>query len=158
MATDPIPEPLTNQEVTETKRPRLSTETSPLTADVREMPPALPPTDGRPATSTTVDLMKGKASEVAEQAQQKAARIKDKVSEVAGQAQQSVAETYDRAKEGAARTYEQASRKTADFVWTARSRAKQVMHDYPFHVIAGAAAVGFMAGVALRIWRSNRYE
>ncbi len=37
----------------------------------------------------------------------------------------------------------------------ARNRAAQLAHDYPLHVIAAVAGLGFILGVALRIWRSR---
>jgi ElaB/YqjD/DUF883 family membrane-anchored ribosome-binding protein len=109
-------------------------------------------------TSGKADRIKSRVSDAAQQAQQAVVEMKNRASEVADQAQQKVAETYDKAKASAARGYEQASRRTAEFARTTRIRSRQIMHDYPFHVIAGAAVVGFLAGVALRIWRSNRYE
>jgi len=30
--------------------------------------------------------------------------------------------------------------------------------EYPLHLLAAVAGLGFVAGVLLRIWRSNRYE
>lgn len=155
MATDPVPEPLTNQEVNEENRPAFPVAGSSPPTYAGEMPPALPPVDG---TSGKVDQIKSRVSDAAQQAQQTVVEMKNRASDVADQAQQKVAETYDKAKASAARGYEQASRRTAEFARTARIRSRQIMHDYPFHVIAGAAGVGFLAGVALRIWRSNRYE
>jgi len=37
-----------------------------------------------------------------------------------------------------------------------RRRAREVAHDYPVHVALAAGAAGFLLGVGLRIWRSNR--
>jgi hypothetical protein len=37
-----------------------------------------------------------------------------------------------------------------------RRRAGEVAHDYPIHVALAAGAAGFLLGVGLRIWRSNR--
>jgi len=158
MATDPVPEPLTNQEVREENRAGFPVVTSSASGDIRQMPPALPPADGQPSTSSKMDEIKSRVSDVADRAQQTASQIKDRVSDAAGQAQKTAAETYEKAKDGAARTYEQASRRTAEIARTARARSRQLMHDYPFHVIAGAATFGFVLGVALRIWRSSRYE
>ena len=38
----------------------------------------------------------------------------------------------------------------------ARARAEYVSREYPFQIIAGVAATAFVAGIALRVWRSNR--
>lgn len=37
-----------------------------------------------------------------------------------------------------------------------RRKADEVAHDYPVHVALAAGAAGFLIGVSLRIWRSNR--
>ena len=36
----------------------------------------------------------------------------------------------------------------------ARNRAQRLAHDYPLHTILGAAGIGFIIGVGLRIWRN----
>jgi ElaB/YqjD/DUF883 family membrane-anchored ribosome-binding protein len=61
------------------------------------------------------------------------------------------------------RTQKQAASKAADLKETARERAQAARtvaayyaREYPLHVIAGAAGVGFILGIALRIWRSPR--
>jgi ElaB/YqjD/DUF883 family membrane-anchored ribosome-binding protein len=40
--------------------------------------------------------------------------------------------------------------------YRARLRANQTVREYPVHVALAAGAVGFLAGVALRIRRANR--
>jgi ElaB/YqjD/DUF883 family membrane-anchored ribosome-binding protein len=40
--------------------------------------------------------------------------------------------------------------------YRARIRANQMTRDYPLHVVLGAGILGFLLGVGLRIWRSNR--
>ena len=70
MATDPIPEPLTNQQVKEENRPGYPVAgSSALSPDVRVMPPALPPADGKPGASSRVEQIKSRVSDVADQAQ-----------------------------------------------------------------------------------------
>lgn len=177
MATDPVPEPLTNQEVREENEARFeNTATTASARNIAEMPPALPPAEqnrrlneaaakiGRTAGRTTASVreLPRRASDVTEETKATGAskmdELRDRVSQAADQAQQRVSEAYDRAKTQATRTYNQARRQTADTFVAARSRARHVMHEYPFHVIATAAAIGLVAGVLLRIWRSSRYE
>jgi hypothetical protein len=38
----------------------------------------------------------------------------------------------------------------------AQERARLVAREYPLHVLAGVAALAFVAGFALRIWRGSR--
>lgn len=40
--------------------------------------------------------------------------------------------------------------------YRARLRANQVVREYPLHVVLTAGVVGFLLGVGIRIWRSNR--
>ena len=39
--------------------------------------------------------------------------------------------------------------------YRARFGINQVVREYPLHVVLAAGAVGFLAGVGLRVWRSN---
>lgn len=176
MATDPVPEPLANQKVREEQQTRVAGSASTSLGDITEMPPALPPAEqnrklneaaagiGRAAGKTTATIreLPRRTDEVASETRSSASatveEIKDRVSQAADQAQQSVSDAYDRARAQAARSYDQARRQTADTIHSARLRIRHVMHEYPFHVIATAAVIGFVAGVALRIWRSSRYE
>jgi hypothetical protein len=38
----------------------------------------------------------------------------------------------------------------------AQERARYIASEYPLHVVAGVAAVAFLAGFGLRIWRGSR--
>jgi ElaB/YqjD/DUF883 family membrane-anchored ribosome-binding protein len=38
----------------------------------------------------------------------------------------------------------------------ARTRTKDVIRDYPVHVVVVAGVAGFLLGVAVRAWRANR--
>ncbi len=61
-----------------------------------------------------------------------------------------------RVQENAASTAQDWKETARDKAEQARSRAAQLAHDYPLHVIAGVAGLGFILGVTLRIWRSTR--
>jgi ElaB/YqjD/DUF883 family membrane-anchored ribosome-binding protein len=37
----------------------------------------------------------------------------------------------------------------------ARSRMRQIVDEYPVHVVAAAAGAAFLAGLLLRIWRDS---
>src|SRR5512146_2173310 len=61
------------------------------------------------------------------------------------------------------RTSQDASAAAAEWKQTAqhkvsqaRHRAEYLAHEYPIHVIVGAAVTAFVIGFALRVWRSNR--
>jgi ElaB/YqjD/DUF883 family membrane-anchored ribosome-binding protein len=177
MATDPVPEPLTNQELSDEARREFHSEAR-VPAVTAEMPPALPPAE-RDANTRLKEVAAqtgrttGKAvaavreiprrtqdatSQAQSAAGSKVEDIKARVSDAADQARQTVAETYDKTKQQAAETYEQTRARAADLMQRTRVRSRQIVNDYPLHVIATAAAIGFVAGVILRIWRSSRYE
>lgn len=177
MATDPVPEPLTNQELSDEARRDFHSEVR-VPVVTAELPPALPAAE-RDANTRLKEVAAqtgrttGKAvaavreiprrtQEASNQAQSTAGStvedIKTRVSDAADQARQTVAETYDKTKQQAAETYERTRARASDLMQRARVRSHQIVNDYPLHVIATAAAVGFVAGVILRVWRSNRYE
>jgi len=52
--------------------------------------------------------------------------------------------------------YRESRHKTAHTFNRVRSRVSDVVDERPLEVIAGIAAVAFIAGVLLRIWRSSR--
>ncbi|HEY6348454.1 MAG TPA: hypothetical protein VI636_03490 [Candidatus Angelobacter sp.] len=37
-----------------------------------------------------------------------------------------------------------------------KANARQVLHDYPMHVVLTAGAAGLLLGVGMRIWRANK--
>jgi hypothetical protein len=41
---------------------------------------------------------------------------------------------------------------------TLSRRLRYFADERPLHLLAGIAAASFLAGAALRVWRSNRYE
>ncbi len=61
------------------------------------------------------------------------------------------------------RAQEEAASRAADLKETAQQRAREARtraahysHEYPLHVIAAAAGLGFIVGIVMRIWRSSR--
>lgn len=44
----------------------------------------------------------------------------------------------------------------SDTARNAQERARWIAREYPLHVIAGVAALAFVAGFGLRIWRGSR--
>ncbi|PYX36465.1 MAG: hypothetical protein DMG73_06735 [Acidobacteria bacterium] len=91
-------------------------------------------------------------------AEAKLQEVKQRASQALGQAEESISAAYDQVKIRTADTFQDVKRKSVDAVEKARFRARYLSHEYPLHVIAGAAGIAFLLGVGLRIWRSNRYE
>jgi ElaB/YqjD/DUF883 family membrane-anchored ribosome-binding protein len=77
----------------------------------------------------------------AERAQEWTNAARNKTLELGRQARERTAELGRQAKDGYSR---------------AQVRAKYTMREYPVHVALAVGAVGFLAGVALRIRRANR--
>lgn len=99
--------------------------------------------------SSTTDDLKQRAGETVEQAKQRA-------SEVVQQASNKASEVLDSAKERASAAMDTVRAKASESMQSARNRAAYLKEEYPMQVVMGAAAAGFVLGVALRIWRSNR--
>ncbi len=171
MATDPIPEPLTNQDLREDSNKvdfRRSTATPELppapernaNTRLKEAAAKAGHTAGR--TVAAVREMPRRAQDSATQAESstsaKIEEIKNRASQAADQAREKLTETYDETKQQAAATYRRTRVRAMEFLDRARARSRQIVDDYPLHIIAGAALAGVVVGVLLRIWRSSRYE
>src|SRR5581483_2628407 len=65
--------------------------------------------------------------------------------EIAGLVRDTVEEKYEDVKQSTSRNWDEAA-----------LRVRQLANEYPLHVIAATAALGFAAGALLRIWRSSR--
>ena len=65
-------------------------------------------------------------------------------------------EVKDRIRDAGSEIKDQARERLDDAkerIQQARVHADHVAHEYPLHVMAGAAAVGMLLGIGLRIWR-----
>ena len=71
---------------------------------------------------------------------------------------QRVSAAYDRVQAGITDVYERSRWKSEEVARRARTRARLIVDQYPLHLIAGVAGAAFLAGIFLRVWRSNRYE
>ena len=71
---------------------------------------------------------------------------------------QRVSAAYERVQTSVADAYERGKWKSQQLARTASARARFVVDEYPLHVIAGFAGAAFVAGIVLRVWRSNRDE
>lgn len=93
---------------------------------------------------------------LAEEARARAEHLRTAAAERARQfvqtAREKGAEIAYRAREESRKLRQQAK---SNYAHT-RRRAGEVAHDHPVHVALAAGAAGFLIGVGLRIWRSNR--
>jgi ElaB/YqjD/DUF883 family membrane-anchored ribosome-binding protein len=159
MATEPIPEPLTHQEVNPEReaafpdpklsRPELVNQAAPPLVPDRELPRAPRVEELKQSASQKLDNMKDAAMRAAKNVQKSTSRAVDRTREEAASA-------YSQTRERLASAYDETSAKAADALEQARRRALYYMDEYPLQVIAGVAGTAFLLGVFLRIWRSNR--
>lgn len=70
----------------------------------------------------------------------------------------SVAEEYLEFRDAVSDMVEQGRRSAREIVDRGRRRFNYWAQEYPLHLFGAITAAGFVAGVLLRIWRSNRYE
>lgn len=88
-------------------------------------------------TSETGDELEGEGSEITENSvAEEYLEFRDEISEVIDQGRRSVTEMAER------------GRRRFDY-WA---------HEYPLELLGAFAAAGFVAGILLRVWRSNRHE
>ena len=69
-----------------------------------------------------------------------------------------ISQTYDSGKSHLAGAYKTAAETSLDLSRKAQRHARYMKEEQPLQVLAIAAGSAFAIGVALRIWRSSRYE
>jgi ElaB/YqjD/DUF883 family membrane-anchored ribosome-binding protein len=185
MASEPIPEPLTNQDVDDerepefrTSRPGIADNAEALNAVAGRLDPSreLEPGTTNPRLNRAAEAFGGTVGNVVNRVRDLSDRseqtargwkesTKDKVAEMKQDAtqaldavQQSASVGFQQAKEQVTEGVASAHLNATDKVHRARERARYLVHEYPLHVIAASAALGLLTGILLRIWRSNRYE
>ncbi len=185
MASEPIPEPLTNQEVEARREP----EFRPTRADEENGrgAPSLVSSDIDPARELEAGKISPRLNRVAEAVGSAAATVVNRTREVsgtgrrtadtmkagvtariddarqgareiAGLVRDTVEEKYEDVKQSVREEVEDLKQSTSRNWDEAALRVRQLANEYPLHVIAATAALGFAAGALLRIWRSSRYE
>ena len=147
MASEPIPEPLTNQEVRPEDEASFA-ETRVPGPELVAVGPPTPPERELPSAPKTEQLK--------QKVQEKVEDLKETVTRTTARAREQAAETYERARDTVANAYSQSRDKTAETLQRTRLRSRYYMDEYPLRVIAGVGAAAFVMGIILRIWRSNR--
>ena len=99
-----------------------------------------------------------KAVEWKQAAGEKIDELKERGARAMSEAQESVSEAYEQVKAAASDRLAEVRDTSAELAHRARIRTRNVIENYPLHVLAGIAGVAFLAGVLLRIWRSNNHE
>jgi ElaB/YqjD/DUF883 family membrane-anchored ribosome-binding protein len=185
MASEPIPEPLTNQDLDEKREPKfraprtgvsdkgesLNAVSAPVDPARELMPVSINPQLKRAAESVGTSLgrlvnqargISAPSNEIGpswtETAHAKANQARQKASRALSEVQEGAAKTYQQTQERVRETIEEAKQKTSATLRQSKANARRISYEYPLQVIAGAAAAGFLAGVLLRVWRSSRYE
>ena len=155
MASDPIPEPLSNQEIDRAREPRFSPE--------RRLAEVLPRrksntrlNEAAEAIGTALGQAVNTAREASRQGSGVAEESKQAVQDKVLRAKGRTAETLDDVRDSSAQAYEDVRDKTVEIIENARRRARYLADEYPLQIIATAAGLGFLAGVQLRIRRSVR--
>lgn len=64
-------------------------------------------------------------------------------------------EVYERARMGAAEGYTRAVHRVQDLAAFTRTRAQRAKQEHPVQLLAFVAGAAFVAGIAIRIWRSR---
>jgi ElaB/YqjD/DUF883 family membrane-anchored ribosome-binding protein len=184
MASEPIPEPLTNQDVNGEREPKFRTRpgvadnAEALNAVAGRLDPSrelesgnMNPRLNRAAevVGATVGNLVNRARDLSDRSEQtvlgwkestkdKLAEMKQDTTQTLDAVQQSASVGFQQAKEQVTEGVASARLNASDKVQRARERARYFVHEYPLHVIAASAALGLLTGILLRIWRSSRYE
>jgi len=107
-------------------------------------------------TAVRVDTI---GSNVVEWRPAEASDLSDEIAgETSGAPESSVAEEYLEFRDAVSDMVDQGRRSAREMVTRARRRFNYWADEHPLKLLGAVAAAGFVAGVLLRIWRSNRYE
>ena len=84
--------------------------------------------------------------------------VTERASQALDEVGQRMSAAYERVQSEVTEAFERTKWKSEELARRARSRARYVLDNYPLHIIAGIAGMAFVAGILVRVWRSNRYE
>ena len=178
MASNPIPEPFANQEVETEKEPQFGQPAAPLRVEdtpaasgqrindeLRTPDPSMSEID-RSALKVEVmraDVLIGveptaPTERYTEVAREVGENLKDAVAEKAALIGDQAKAAFDEARRVIRANYRDARYAVREGSRRNYERLQQIAQDKPLHLIATCAGAGFVLGVLLRIWRSNRYE
>jgi len=115
----------------------------------RSNAPLVDDVDNLAPSESKITEIKGKASDMLEQATSRAKDLKDEAAVRAAQMKDMAIATGTRLKQSAQERAREMSRQARDY-------SRVAARDYPLHVIAGAALVGLLCGIGLRVWREHR--
>lgn len=159
MASDPIPEPPRHQEADREREPEFSS----WQREVRRIEGPAHNRRFNPRLNQAAEAIGtalGEAVNTAREASRQGAGVADESKPAAQDKvtkfRERTSETLDEVRDSSARAYEDAREKLAKIVENARHQARHLADQYPLHIIAVAAGVGFVAGMLLRIWRCAR--
>ena len=155
MASEPIPEPLTNQEVKSEDEANFPASDRRGPELVQEAGPPIPPERELPRAPRQEEW-KGAIQEKVQDLKQAASRAKETTAQVFQDAKQQAVAAATEARDRAGDMYRESRIKTNEVLNRTRSNINHLVNEYPLQVIAGVAAVAFVAGVLLRAWRSSR--
>lgn len=120
--------------------------------------PEQPTTDPRPIRGASEQMASSKVIAWRRASEREVDDVTDRASEALDEIGQGVSAAYERVQSGITEALERAKWKSEELARRARSRARHVVDNYPLHLIAGVAGAAFVAGIFLRVWRSNRYD
>ncbi len=115
------------------------------------------------ALGKAVVALKGIGEQGRETATSTARQASNRMTGIAGSIRQKTAEWGEAAADTAEELRQAATEKARDLrsqvksgYYRTRLQANRAVREYPVHLVLIAGAVGFLLGVGLRIWRSNR--
>ena len=123
-----------------------------------EQPTADPRPDRVQTRGASEQISSGKVIAWRRSSEQEGDDLTDRASQALDEVGQRMSDAYERMQAGVTEAFERAKWKSEQLTRRARSRVRDVVDNYPLHLIAGVAGVALVAGIFLRARRSNRYE
>ena len=123
-----------------------------------EQPTADPRPDRVQTRGATEPISSGKVIAWRRSSEQEVDDVTDRASQGLDEVGQRMSAAYERMQAGISEAFERTKWKSEQLTRRARSRVRYVVDNYPLHLLAAVAGAAFVAGIFLRVSRSNRYE
>jgi ElaB/YqjD/DUF883 family membrane-anchored ribosome-binding protein len=147
--------------------PNFDTYPAPIPAAERTLPPGNAGDDRLNEAAEQIGSTVGRAVRTVKQLPDQLGSLKDRFTVIQGRSRGAASEKARELKDAAgarARELKDAAGARArelkdaagEQLQRTRRRIDEIVDEYPLQVILGAAAIAFLMGISLRVWRSNR--
>ena len=136
--------------------PNFDTYPAPIPTAERSLPPGNPGDDRLNEAAEQIGSTVGRAVRTVKQLPDQLETLKDRFTVIQGRSRGAAAEKARELKDAAGARARELKDAAGEQIQRTRRRFDELVDEYPLQVILGAAAIAFLMGISLRVWRSNR--